>query len=398
VLLVPSLRHASTVLAAAAPWQPQSLGLIARARFGSRRLADRARHLHEAAGWLGRAQDATDDGGVSWGYRPRSGWAASYPETTGYIVPTWLALDGVVGAPGDGRRRAERAIAFLASVRLPDGAFPGRRVDENRTAPSVFNTAQILHGLTAWHQATGDPESAAMAAAAAGWLVRTQDDDGAWRRHAYNGVPVTYLAHGSCWLAEHADVSGDPSARAAATRHLDWVLGRFDRSSAWFDLAGFTADDHAARRAVTHTLAYTVWGVLDLGLRLGREDAVEAAAAVAMAAARLLREHGQLPGVVDAGWRPQASWSCLTGNSQLALIWDRLAEIGHPAGDRAAAGAALDAVLVTQRLDGGTPGIRGGVAGSDPPWGAYLPFTFPNWASKFTIDALLAETARTSRV
>src|SRR5579871_6154207 len=42
--------------------------------------------------WLGRAQDesATADGGVARHYGLRDGWAPSYPETTGYIIPTLL--------------------------------------------------------------------------------------------------------------------------------------------------------------------------------------------------------------------------------------------------------------------------------------------------------------------
>ena len=38
-------------------------------------------------------------------------------------------------------------------------------------------------------------------------------------------------------------------------------------------------------------------------------------------------------------------------------------------------------------------GIRGGVAGSAPIGGAYIPFAFPNWAAKFFIDALCAKRA-----
>jgi hypothetical protein len=356
----------------------------------------RANRLAAAADWLRRAQDATTDGGVSWGYRLRGGWAASYPETTGYIVPTLLALDAVAGEAGGGadRRRAGRAIEFLAGVRLPDGSFPGQRIDENRTQPSVFNTAQILHGLTAWHRATGDPASAEMAAGAAAWLVSMQDDDGTWRRHAYRGLPVAYVAHGSCWLAEHAKLAGDAPARRAAERHLDWVLGGFDASTAWFDRTGFTAEDHAARRSVTHTLAYTIWGVLDLGVRLGREDAIDAAAASAAAVARVVHANGRLPGMLDAGWGAGTRWACLTGNSQMALIWDRLASLGHPAGDLAAARIVLDRVLEAQDPRSPDPGIRGGIPGSDPPWGTYIQFSVPNWAAKFTIDALLAEAAR----
>ena len=386
------VRIASTVLSTA-PYRPQAARSLLRTTT-RRHPGTRVKRIEAAAEWLRRAGDGTTDGGVAWGYRLRGGWAPSYPETTGYIVPTYLALDAdpAFAAPdGADHARAERAIGFLASVRLGDGSFPGARIDENQTVPSVFNTAQILNGLTAWRRVSGDEAVGAMADAAAAWLVACQDDDGAWRRHAYHGFPVTYLAHGTCWLAEHAALTGDAKARAAAERHLDWVLRQFDRETAWFDMTGFTQDDHAARRSVTHTLAYTIWGVLDLGLVLGRDDAVEAAAAAATRVAGVVHDRGRLPGMLAADWTDQTSWACLTGNSQMALIWFKLAEIGHAAGDVEAARIVLDRVLEAQDLGSGDPGIRGGIPGSDPPWGTYLRFVLPNWAAKFTIDALLEE-------
>ncbi len=75
---------------------------------------------------------------------------------------------------------------------------------------------------------------------------------------------------------------------AAAGRHLDWVLAQQDARTGWFDLAGFSASDHAARVAVTHTIAYTIAGVLHLGIELERPDAVAAAQRAAAAVAGLL--------------------------------------------------------------------------------------------------------------
>ena len=42
--------------------------------------------------WMARAQDCslTHDGGVSRDFSFINGWASSYPETTGYIIPTFL--------------------------------------------------------------------------------------------------------------------------------------------------------------------------------------------------------------------------------------------------------------------------------------------------------------------
>src|SRR5262249_21728000 len=49
-------------------------------------------HIREGLGWLVRAQDAGNDRGVSYGAKFDQEFEASYPETTGYIIPTFLAL------------------------------------------------------------------------------------------------------------------------------------------------------------------------------------------------------------------------------------------------------------------------------------------------------------------
>ena len=48
--------------------------------------------IHEGIAWLGRAQDhsVSNDGGVARAFSLIKRWATSYPETTGYIVPTML--------------------------------------------------------------------------------------------------------------------------------------------------------------------------------------------------------------------------------------------------------------------------------------------------------------------
>src|SRR6185369_10601135 len=92
-------------------------------------------HLRAAVRWLERAQDATGDGGVSGRYHLHRGWTSSYPETTGYIVPTLLKLAETWRdtAMVD---RAARCVRFLLSTQLENGAFPGGEIAENRTKPS----------------------------------------------------------------------------------------------------------------------------------------------------------------------------------------------------------------------------------------------------------------------
>src|SRR5437867_13270359 len=60
--------------------------------------------------WIAQAQDnsATHDGGVARSYDLNNGWGPSYPETTGYLIPTVLAMPGW-------RDRARRMLDFLRS-------------------------------------------------------------------------------------------------------------------------------------------------------------------------------------------------------------------------------------------------------------------------------------------
>ena len=77
-------------------WRPSSTDLVLR-HLIHKNLNKQAgftdrEHLLAAVEWLERAQDITGNGGVSGRYLLGHGWSSSYPETTGYIIPTFLAL------------------------------------------------------------------------------------------------------------------------------------------------------------------------------------------------------------------------------------------------------------------------------------------------------------------
>jgi hypothetical protein len=103
----------------------------------------------------------------------------------------------------------------------------------------------------------------------------------------------------------------------------------------------------------------------------------------------VLRE-GWLPGVLNAAWQPGSRFACLTGNAQMVLVWQRLGTLEPDERLARAAVTALDRVGAAQSLAQREPGIRGGIPGSDPVSGSYIPNAYPNWAAKFYIDALLA--------
>lgn len=340
-------------------------------------------------GWLGRAQDrsASQDGGFARHWSWLGGWAPSYPETTGYLVPT--LLDQARRRGDDSlRERAKRALDWLVSLQDPEGAFPGGVAGQQPKAPVTFNTGQILMGLAAGCAEFGARYEDAMHRAAR-WLVSVQDGEGAWSRFcspfAAPGAK-TYDTHISWGLAEAARLSGEAEYERAVRRNLDWAV-RQQRPNGWFERCCLT--DFS--QPLTHTIGYAARGLRE-GYALLKDDWMrDAALRAADALLGCLREDGFLPGRLDAEWRPRAEWSCLTGTVQIAAVWFLLAP-HSPRRDEylRAARRANQFVRRTIRLRA-EPEIAGGVKGSWPVDGEYGRFQLLNWAAKFAIDSFQME-------
>ncbi len=344
-------------------------------------------HRHAALDWLVRAQDATPDGGVSYGYSVKGGWRPSYVETTGYIATTFFdqaRLPGSAGGRPELRERALRMIAWLLSVQRGDGSFTNERFA--RSSGIVFDTGQVLLGLTRAVSEVEEPEAAVLRSAvaqASRWLVeQAADETGRWTRHTHLGVPHVYNTR-VAWalLLAHQDRPNGDSERVARS-NLDWAVSQ--ERAGWFESCAF----QPGVAPFTHTIAYAIRGLWESGLLLSEPRYLDVARRAADAVAGLLGDDGFLPGQIDVAGRPAARYCCLTGNCQMAIIWARLhAETGSER-YRAAASRALRYVAATQDLSTPDECIRGAVKGSQPVWGRYAPLSYPNWATKFFVDAL----------
>jgi len=344
-----------------------------------------------AISWLADAQDnsSSHDGGAARHYSLVTGWGPSYPETTGYIVPTMLRIASA-RADDAVRARARRMLDWLVSIQLDGGGFQGGTIGQTPVVPVTFNTGQILLGLSAGAAELGDTYRNAMRAAG-DWLVQTQDADGAWRRHptpfAERGEKA-YETHVAWGLLEAARVDAGRGYLEAAILNVRWALGR-QTANGWF--ADCCLTDPV--RPLTHTLGYALRGVLEAFRSTGDAEFLDAGVLTATGLLGALAADGRLPGRLDAQWRPAVKWVCLTGTAQVAHCWLMLAEWTGDARYREAARRANRFVRRTIALEGPT-GVRGGVKGSFPVDGDYGRFQFLNWAAKFVIDANLLESAQ----
>ena len=337
--------------------------------------------------WLGLAQDRSrsHDGGVARHYSLTSGWGTSYPETTGYIVPTLLDYADISG-DNLARDRARRMLDWFVDIQLPDGGFQGGRIDSTPVVPVIFNTGQILLGLAAGEQAFGAYGEAMRQAA--DWLVNNQDPDGCWRRFPTPFAEAgekAYETHVAWGLLEAARIDSSRGYGEAALANVRWALTN-QRANGW--VAQCCLSDPS--KPLTHTLGYFLRGLLEAYRYSGEMDLLAAARRTADGLLSGLGADGRLPGAFYSDWQPGADWVCLTGAVQVAHCW--LLLYGYTNDERYRDAAFKTNCFVRRTINtNGPPEVRGAVKGSFPIDGAYGKYEYLNWAVKFCIDAQMLE-------
>jgi hypothetical protein len=347
------------------------------------------RTVAEAVGWICRAQDRNrlKDGGVARDYSLINGWNSSYPETTGYIVPTMIACAEAFN-DNSLRDRARRMIDWLVSIQYPEGGFQCGTIDAKAVVPVTFNTGQILIGLACGAAEFGREYRPAMQRAA-NWLVKTQDADGCWRSQPNPFIKPgekTYETHVAWGLIEADRVSPGKGYAEAALANMHWAL-KNQHANGWFANCCLTDPS----RPLSHTLGYTLRGLMEGYLYSREASLLEASLKTADGLLEAIRlDDGHLPGRLFPDWRPAVPWSCLTGALQIAYCWLQLYSLTGNTRYRDAAFAANRFVRRTMCVDGPEE-RRGGVKGSFPVDGPYGRFEYLNWSCKFFIDANMLE-------
>lgn len=347
-------------------------------------------HIAAAMAWLCRAQDDGPDDGVA-----RSAtiglrrFEHSYPETTGYIIPTFLARYRETG-DADLLRRARAMGEWEIEIQMKSGAVQGG-TGRWHPRPAVFNTGQVMLGWNALYRETGERQFAEAAIRGARWLLSIQDSDGNWRRghSAHAAVPEpTYNTRVAWPLAETGFLLQEQSFIEGA-RKLGRFMAHRQRANGWFEQCCLTDSN----RPLTHTLAYATRGFLELGAVLNEESFIDVARLAATSLARSVSADGFLPGRLDQDWRAAAKWCCLTGSAQSAVIFWRLEQLDVTVEFIDAARRINDYLMWRHPISHSDDRIRGGVYGSWPINGPYGQFEVLNWATKFFVDSLMAQGA-----
>lgn len=350
-------------------------------------------HVNAAVKWLLLAQQATPDDGASLGYFPcrvpGKGWMPSYPETTGYIITSLLMYAERFGEPAV-RDAALRMARWECEIQMPSGAVQGGPVcPPSQQVAAAFNTGMVLDGWCSAFLATREVDFLEAGRRAADFLVDDLDENDYFRTNgAYvsSGEIKTYNCLCAWAMHRFGSIAGERRYQDAAIRVIEAAL-RQQQSNGWF--AHNCLDNSLA--PLTHTMGYTLQGVLEVGVAAHRQDFVDAALkGVAPLVARI-DHRGLLPGRLRADWKPALSSSCLTGNAQIAIVCYRLHELTHSADYKRAADSLVGTLKALQVLESANQALIGAIAGSFPLFGRYMRAGYPNWATKYFLDALLLQ-------
>ena len=339
------------------------------------------------------------EGSSAWSSRllhPVHGWSLPYPETTGYIIPTLYAGRArYTQLAGEFRRCIDGSVKWLLAMQMPSGAFPGGHQvrdgvhrlalkdyllhREHPAQESFFNSAQIVRGLVEHYRQTRDPEIRTRLDRCRTYMTQAIGDGGRILRDAYAGESSpAYFAYALAPVLDLDNELGtDAEARARVTAALDAIIADRNGDTAFIRRMGFGGVD----TALTHTVAYTLQGLLEAARHIGAEgkrfrDAAEKALARIFRIAEL---HKKLPGAFGPDWSPIWSYVCVTGNCQLGLSFLEVWRMNTDSRYLNAAGRFFTQALATQRRDGALPG-------SWPIWGRYMALRWPNWAVKYFVD------------
>ncbi len=345
-------------------------------------------HLQATMKWLTEAQDVCGGEGVSCAYYLKTGWGVAYPETSGYILATFLAYADYK-ADSAFVDRAKQLGDWEIKIQAPNGGVYSSPILKQTR---VFNTGQVILGWCALFERTRDQKYLQAALRAGNYLLDEQEEDGTWSRDTFCGAR-TYHSRVDWALLKLAKISGVDQYAVAAVKNLKWVTAQ-QHETGWFKNCGFNND-----LPNMHVISYTLRGLLEsmlVGHELAKElDLLSATIKAADALCLAIKKRpvagieGMVPTSFDINWLSPNTDSCLTGNAQFSCFLYLLSHATNNDNYREMADLVLSAVKQTQVVKTSLQPIKGALAGTFPITHGYQANGYPNWAAKFLADALL---------
>jgi hypothetical protein len=138
---------------------------------------------------------------------------------------------------------------------------------------------------------------------------------------------------------------------------------------------------------VTHTLAYTIEGLYNVGCELNNVDFITKSTKVLDVIIKKIGNNGYLSGYFDDNWKELNFGSCLTGNAQIGCLCMKVYKVNGNIFYLIAAKKIYN--YLSLRINNYFKNFGGGIGslpGSWPINGRYFAYANPNWTIKYMLD------------
>jgi len=346
--------------------------------------------LNNTFAWIKASFEATNDGGSSAYYIFGGGWKASYPETTGYLIPTLYDYAAYSGNK-EWAVLAKKAADWLLKIQAPEGGWQGLQMDE-KCDLRVFNSGMILDGLIAAYSVEKDTKYLESAVRGMKWIVSKIEPDGFFKKNnvvgggAFDTLVCACMLMVAQYLPQNEQDIYVPKIRNALDAHM-----QLQTENGWFKKCNFTENN----LALLHHLGYTIDGFLISAEILNDQKYYDVAKKSLNKLLSKFEVGLELPAFTASDWSTYNDLGnkaslCLTGYSQISIAFQKVANIEN---DQRFLNAALKINDLTASIGNYKSlnnGISYGLPGSYPINGSYQPFQLVNWAAKYHAEALLS--------
>lgn len=360
-------------------------------------LIDSEKSLNQTMAWVRNSFEATGDGGSSAYYHLFNGWQSSYPETTGYLIPTLLEY-AELRNDEYWNALAIKAGDWLLSIQFENGAWQGGQIGK-MSEPRVFNTAMILDGLCALYDYTADRKYLHAAKRAYDWLLEVASEKGLWEKfNVSNGGSFDLLSVACMYRVwQYFD---EPEFRL---QKIVKAHSEFFNDNGWWSNCNFNGSFE--NTALTHHLGYTLDGLLIIDEIRGNHENLSMVKKTALKLMSLFEVNLRLPAFVTSDLKPyydlntdkKTFSSCLTGNSQIAMVFLKLADLLDDLRFANTAYKLIDFNISVANRRYGKDGMDHGLAGSYPIYGNYQKYQMVNWAAKYHAESILISIGKSKK-
>jgi len=288
-------------------------------------------------------------------------FSSPYPETTGYLLPTLLLASNYLNNPSL-KDLALDQIDFFYSIRNEDGSF--YQSLENKK-PIVFDTGQILLGLSAVYQKHPSHRILELISGSQSWLLSNLNEKGAFTKYNYHpGYNPSYYSR-VFWAMFGANKILKHKNQANLLEGYNNLLS-LKNNNLSFKNWHFTSQSEA----FTHTIIYTLRGLWESAVLLNDFSTQEyVKLALSDIITRFKKEGNTFYGAYDHNWKANKSFQCSTGNAQLAIL---LLKVFRKEVDLDIIYSLIVTLLSNQKKSGQN---KGAVSSSIPLWGKYQRFS-----------------------